>query len=35
VPAGHRGALVYKDLHHLTSVFARTLAPALDRALAD
>ena len=27
------GALVYKDVHHLTAVFARTLAPLLDRRL--
>jgi peptidoglycan/LPS O-acetylase OafA/YrhL len=28
------GALVYKDNHHLTAVFARTLAPLLERKLA-
>lgn len=27
------GALVYKDLHHFTLVFAKTLAPLLDRKL--
>ncbi|MBP1704381.1 MAG: acyltransferase 3 [Chloroflexi bacterium] len=33
-PAVVRGMIVLRDNHHLTATFARSLAPALDRALA-
>ena len=33
-PAVVRGRIVLRDTHHLTATFARSLAPALDRALA-
>lgn len=33
-PAVVRGMIVLRDKHHLTATFARSLAPALDRALA-
>jgi hypothetical protein len=33
-PVVRDGMIVYRDGHHLTATFARSLAPALDRALA-
>ena len=33
-PAVVNRKIVYRDGHHLTATFARSLAPALDRALA-
>ena len=32
-PVVRDGIIVFRDHHHLTATFARSLAPALDRAL--